>query len=54
MSTKNHLTNYVLAEKYVLGLLQAFAFIRLFTKSGNSALSLWLTLACASMSIADG
>ena len=28
-------------------------FIRLFTKSGNSAISSWLTLTCASMFIAD-
>ena len=39
MSTKNHLTNYVLAIKDVLGLLHVFVFICSFTKSGNSALN---------------
>ena len=54
MSPKNHLTNYLLAIKDVLGLFHVFVSISLFTKSGDSALSRWLTLTCTYMSITDG
>ena len=53
ISTKNHLTNSVLAIKRRTRFVTCVC-VRLFTKSGNSALSWWLTLTCASMSIADG
>ena len=54
MSAKNHSKNYVLAIQNVRGLFHVLVFVRLFTKSGNSTLSWWLTLTCASMHIADG